>query len=56
MDIPDFSAYELNQLMTMGKRSKEYADARQLILSGMPLTERQIKWLFAIKKELRKEG
>ena len=53
INIPNFTAFELNALMSKGKRFPEYERARQLILSERELTEGQIRWLWAIKKELK---
>ncbi len=45
---PEFTAEELNQLMSLGKRHQIYKDVRQLILEGEPYTDAQIRSL--IKK------
>ena len=52
----DFSAYEVNELRSRARKSTYYVNAYNLVMSfldGNPMTEKQLKWLWGIKVDLK---
>jgi hypothetical protein len=59
-DKPDFSAYEINELSARARKNSYYQKCKQFVLdtlekSDSELTEKQIKWLWGIKVDLKEE-
>ena len=52
INMPEFTAHELNHLDVLGRTHPDYVDARKLALYGKGLSERQVNWLWAIKRDL----
>ncbi len=60
MDKPDFTAYEINELSTRARKNDYYKKCRTFVLDtierpSIVLTEKQLKWLWGIKADLREE-
>lgn len=58
MDKPDFSAYDINELASRARKSEYYAKCRKFVIDTIEsdsiiLTEKQLKWLWRIKADLR---
>ena len=57
MNKPDFSAYDINELASRERKSEYYKKCRKFVLDTIErdsiiLTEKQLKWLWAIKADL----
>lgn len=60
MDLPDFTAYEVNELNKRSRKSDYYLRAYKFVCDyldtdeeKMNLTEKQVKWLWGIKSDLK---
>lgn len=63
MEIPEFTAYELNEISNRARRDAYYAKCLKFIndtvlndICDVSLSEKQIKWLWGIKMDLKDEG
>lgn len=59
-DNPGFTAYEINELSKRARKSGYYKKCRTFVLDtierpSIVLTGKQLKWLYAIKADLREE-
>jgi hypothetical protein len=60
IDKPDFDAYEINELSKRARKSVYYKQCKAFVLetlekASIQLTEKQLKWLWGIKKDLKGE-
>lgn len=63
MEIPEFTAHEINKLSNMARKSAYYAKCLKFIkdtvlndICDISLSDKQIKWLWGIKMDLKDEG
>ena len=59
-EAPDFTAYELNHLQSLALRSEYYRKAHKFVMDFVDdflkyetMSEKQQKWLWGIKAEMR---
>ena len=55
MDKPEFTAYELNKLNKLARKSAHYASIEKLIRGDRDYTIPQIKLLWEVKRELEED-
>lgn len=55
MDKPEFTAYEMNQLISLARTSNHYKSILELIKDNSNCTIPQVKLLWAVKNELKEE-
>ena len=57
-NVPTFSAYEVNTLRARSLKSEYYLNCYDIVLKFLddkPMSEKQMKWLWGIKADLKEE-